>query len=111
MNTAMKPLSLDGVSVGYGDQYVAKDVSFELKSGEIFGFIGLNGEVKTTLIKTILGLREPLSGSVEIFGSRSCTVDVKKNVSYLPEKFVPSWFMKGEEFILFVDDDTKEKSP
>ncbi len=99
--TIICPLSLKDVSVGYNGQAVANEISFSLRPNEIFGFIGLNGEGKTTLIKTILGLREPLLGQINVFESPSGKQNIKKKVAYLPEKFMPSWFMKGEEFIQF----------
>ncbi len=101
MKSAMHQLSLHDVSVGYDGKSVASKISFDVHQGEIFGFIGLNGEGKTTLIKTILGLREVLSGNISVLGQPVYDLEAKKNVAYLPEKFMPSWFMKGEEFIKF----------
>ncbi len=98
------PLSLKGVCVGYGDKVVAKNLNFDLSEGEVFGFIGLNGQGKTTLIKSALGLRQALSGDISIFGNPAGSVDAKKNVAYLPEKFMPSWFMSGMEFVRFTGD-------
>ena len=53
---------------------IIKDVSFSLYEGDILGFIGSNGEGKTTLIKLILGLQKMNRGSVKIF-----SYDIKKN--------------------------------
>jgi ABC-2 type transport system ATP-binding protein len=60
--------------------------------------IGLNGAGKTTLIKTMLGLREPLSGNVVFHGQRG---NFKSHTSYLPERFDPPWFLSGYEFLKF----------
>jgi len=99
--TSVLPLSLKNVSIGYDGHSVANDVSFDVKSGEVFGFIGLNGEGKTTLIKTLLGLSDGLNGDISVFLYPSGTRDAKKNVPYLPEKFMPAWFMNGNEFVRF----------
>lgn len=47
---------------------VVKDVSMHLKKGEIYGFLGPNGAGKTTVMKMLLNLWKPTSGSIEIFG-------------------------------------------
>ncbi len=78
---------------------VLQDVSFEVKQGEIFGLIGLNGVGKTTLIKTILDLIKADEGSAEIFGVDSKDYNARKKLAYLPEKFVPSQLLKGNEFL------------
>jgi ABC-2 type transport system ATP-binding protein len=80
---------------------VLHDVSFDVKASETFGLIGVNGAGKTTLIKTAMGLKTPLKGSVHFFGSHHDDEKVKSFFSYLPERFDPPWFLKGGEFIDF----------
>jgi len=48
--------------------YALKDISFDIKKGEILGIIGLNGSGKTTLLRTISGIYEPSSGEIKING-------------------------------------------
>ncbi len=55
----------------YGDKTALQDVSFSVKKGRIYGFIGENGAGKTTAIRAITGLTHPSGGSVELFGSSS----------------------------------------
>lgn len=95
------PLSVRSVSAGYKDITVFNDVNFNVQSGEIFGFIGLNGQGKTTFIKTVLGLKDPVSGQISVLGASAGASAAKKNIAYLPEKFMPAWFMSGYEFIRF----------
>lgn len=52
----------------FGDKFAVKDVSMQIRKGEIYGFIGKNGAGKTTLMRLILGAAMPSDGSVELFG-------------------------------------------
>ena len=52
----------------YGDTNAVDGVSFEVKTGEVFGIIGANGSGKTTTIECVQALRRPDSGSVQVFG-------------------------------------------
>lgn len=96
------PLKIYGISKSFIDRKVLDDITFEVKDNEIFGFVGLNGIGKTTLIKIILDLLEQDQGEVEIFGKNSILPDSRKDVAYLPEKFQPSNQLKGVEFLKFV---------
>ena len=64
----MLPLKISEISKSFGDRLVLNKVEFSVKKNEIFGFIGLNGMGKTTLIKIILDLLDQDHGEVEIFG-------------------------------------------
>ena len=57
-------LSAKELSLGYGNQAVAEDVTFELASGEILAVVGHNGSGKSTLIKTLLEALPPLEGTL-----------------------------------------------
>ncbi|MCX5773666.1 MAG: ABC transporter ATP-binding protein [Fusobacteria bacterium] len=61
------------------------NVSFEVKKGEIFSIIGLNGAGKTSLIKLILGLMQPTEGSIEIFEKEHIKRQDYALIGYLPE--------------------------
>ncbi len=99
----MFPLKISEISKTFA-QPVLEKVSFDVKPNEIFGFIGLNGQGKTTLIKIILDLLDQDHGEVEIFGVSRILPEARKRVCYLPEKFHPSIHQKGEEFLQFVLD-------
>lgn len=95
----MQPLSIRKISKSFDGKPVLDGVSLELKEGEIFGLIGLNGIGKTTLIKIILGLIREDAGDVTIFGDTWRDVRAKQHLSYLPEKFQPSRFLTGKEIL------------
>lgn len=93
------PLRVSAISKSYAQQQVLDGISFDLKPGEIFGLVGLNGAGKTTLIKILLDLADANSGSASIFGEPCNTVKARERISYLPEKFSPSRYLKGFEYL------------
>ncbi len=96
---ATSPLVVSHIVKSYGKQSVLEDISFALEPGEIFGLVGLNGAGKTTLIKLLLDLAKANSGTASIFGQASTHVAARAQLSYLPEKFVPSRYLKGYEHL------------
>lgn len=93
------PLVVDNIVKSYGHQLVLDGISLTLNPGEIFGLIGLNGAGKTTLIKILLDLAKANGGSASIFGESCATVKARERLSYLPEKFSPSRYLKGYEHL------------
>ncbi len=70
--------------------FVANDnLCFQIKKGEIFGFLGANGAGKTTAIKILCGLSAPTSGEIEVAGYDVYTQTdlIKKNIGYMSQKF------------------------
>ena len=61
------------------------DLNLEMRQGEVFGLLGLNGSGKTTAIKLILGLLFPTEGDVRIFGHRVPHPAAQRRIGYLPE--------------------------
>jgi len=56
--------------VGFGAHTVLKSVTFDVRKGEIFGFVGGSGSGKSVLLRTIIGLVPRRSGSIEVLGTR-----------------------------------------
>lgn len=92
---------IENVNVSYETTKVLEDITFSVGVGETFGLIGLNGTGKTTLLKTLLGLKFEDSGTIMIEGQGNKDPDTKKNLAYLPERFEPPYFLKGHEFLKF----------
>ncbi len=70
--------------------FIANDhLSFEVKRGEIFGFLGANGAGKTTAIRILCGLSYPTSGEINVagFDVYSQRELIKKNIGYMSQKF------------------------
>ena len=78
-------LKVDGLTKSFGRRTVVNDVSFHVRRGEMFGFLGPNGSGKTTTIRMGLGIIRPNHGSVEVLGSLP-ERRVLKSVGYLPEE-------------------------
>lgn len=60
--------SLEGVKKNYGDIRALRGVNFRLRAGEVVALLGPNGAGKTTAVKLLLGLIQPNSGRVRVFG-------------------------------------------
>jgi len=67
IDISRKPrLRVDGLTVGYGDVIVQRDVSFEVAVGSIFAIMGGSGSGKSTLLRSMIGLLRPTAGSVHV---------------------------------------------
>ncbi|MDA7705368.1 ATP-binding cassette domain-containing protein [Rickettsiales bacterium] len=97
MNQA--PLVINNIYKSFGQTETLNNINFSVNENEIFGFIGLNGAGKTTLIKIIIDLLECDSGNVNIFGQNHKDYNSRKNICYLPEKFQPSNYLTGIDFL------------
>ena len=62
-------LKLEQITTAFGENYVHRGISFELKRGTITALIGGSGCGKSTLLRVILRLLQPQKGSVELFGT------------------------------------------
>ena len=78
-------LQIEGLTKTFASKTVVDNISFEVRRGEMFGFLGPNGSGKTTTIRMCLGIIRPNSGSIGILGSQPAR-DVLKSVGYLPEE-------------------------
>lgn len=73
----------------FGDFIAVNAITFEVKKGEIFGFLGANGAGKTTAMKMLIGISNPSSGKAKVAGSDVYTEtdSIKKNIGYMSQKF------------------------
>ncbi|MBQ8135109.1 MAG: ABC transporter ATP-binding protein [Clostridia bacterium] len=82
------------------------DVSFNVKGGEIVGFIGPNGSGKTTTMKLLTGIIRPDEGKITIngFNIREDPIKVKESIGYIADS--PDMFLrlKGNEFLELIAD-------
>ena len=73
----------------FGDFHAVDDISFTVKKGEIFGFLGANGAGKTTAMHMLTGLNQPTSGTGRVVGYdiRTEYEQIKKHIGYMSQKF------------------------
>jgi ABC-type multidrug transport system ATPase subunit len=87
----------------YGSLTAVDNISFEVKQGEVFAFLGPNGSGKTTTMKAIVGLNIPTSGRILINGINIVDrpKEAKRFVSYLPQRVVFPENVTAREVIRF----------
>ena len=73
----------------FGTFRAVDDISFTVKQGEIFGFLGANGAGKTTAMHMLTGLSQPTSGTGRVAGYDICTEheQIKKHIGYMSQRF------------------------
>ena len=99
-------IDVKNVSKKYGNFYAVRNVSFNVRDGEIVGFLGRNGAGKTTTMNMITGFIEPSSGKITINGY---DVDVKpkkakKIIGYMPEGVPLYPDLTVKEFVSYMAD-------
>ena len=88
-DTSFLLLRVEGLSTMLDGQTIVDSVSLEVRRGEVLGIVGANGSGKTTLLRTIAGLLDPESGSVQIDslpGSELSYRDRAKMMAYMPQQ-------------------------
>lgn len=78
-------IEVKNFTMSFGNKKAVDDLSFEVRRGEVFGFLGSNGSGKTTTLRALLGLYEPENGQL-LIGGRSYRVDGGIRLGYLPEE-------------------------
>jgi zinc transport system ATP-binding protein len=79
-------IELQNISFAYTKEKVIKDVSLSVHKGDYLGIIGPNGGGKSTLLKLMLGLLSPQSGSIKLFGKALKHFKDWSNIGYIPQK-------------------------
>ena len=82
-------IKVEGLTKKFGDFTAVNAITFDVKKGEIFGFLGANGAGKTTAMKMLIGISNPTSGNATVagFDVYKNTEDIKKNIGYMSQKF------------------------
>lgn len=101
-------LEISHVSMAYANGAIkaVDDLSFELRPGEIFGFLGANGAGKTTTIKMVTGILPVKSGSIKVCGHdiTADSVEAKRNFGFVPDSPIIFDKYTGREYIDFLGD-------
>jgi ABC-2 type transport system ATP-binding protein len=85
----MNVIQVENLSKFFGDFAAVNSISFHVKVGEIFGFLGANGAGKTTAMKMLIGISSPTSGKATVagFDVYKEAESIKKNIGYMSQKF------------------------
>ncbi|GEM49504.1 ABC transporter ATP-binding protein [Deinococcus cellulosilyticus] len=83
----------------YPRKVAVQDISFSVAQGEVFGFLGPNGAGKTTTIKMLLGLISPTRGTPKLLGQTPDSLEVKRQVGFLPELFRFHDWLSGKDLL------------
>uniref|UniRef100_UPI002FD9D2A6 ribosome-associated ATPase/putative transporter RbbA n=1 Tax=Pontibaca methylaminivorans TaxID=515897 RepID=UPI002FD9D2A6 len=82
-------IEAEGLTQRFGDFTAVDNVSFRIRRGEIFGFLGSNGCGKTTTMKMLTGLLEPTEGRARLFGHEvdASNLAVRRRVGFMTQAF------------------------
>ena len=97
-------VAVSNLTVKFGEFTAVDDVSFTVRRGEVFGFLGANGAGKTTTIRVLCGLLPPTSGEVLVAGVGFDTGElaIKRKVGYMSQKFTLYNDLTVEENLAFI---------
>jgi len=97
----MNEIIAEKVTKDYGDFRGIFDIEFNVKKGEIFGFIGTNGSGKTTTIRHIMGFSKPNNGVIKVrnIDATKHSTEVKKWIGYVPGEIAFPDLSTGKSFI------------
>ncbi|MFN5073020.1 MAG: ABC transporter ATP-binding protein [Cyclobacteriaceae bacterium] len=85
----MNVITVQSLTKQFGSFTAVDNISFDVKKGEIFGFLGANGAGKTTVMRMLCGLSFPTRGEVTVAGFDLFTEaeKIKKTIGYMSQKF------------------------
>jgi len=92
-----------GLSIGYSDRLVGRDLDVALETGEVLALLGPNGSGKTTLLKTLLGLLAPKAGDVQLDGrtlNNYSSRDRARLIAYVPQSHQATFAFTVETVVL-----------
>ncbi len=107
-------ISVNNVIKSYGRTVALNDLSFDIPCGDRYALLGPNGAGKSTMLKLLVGLLVPDSGSISIVGHPPTSIESKKAIGYLPEDASPYLTLSVRENMEYVGslrgvEDVKDK--
>ncbi|MCL2335000.1 MAG: ABC transporter ATP-binding protein [Endomicrobia bacterium] len=90
----------------YGDFEAVRDITFDVKKGEIFAFLGPNGAGKTTTVKVLTGLLKPTSGKASVLGMDVAKEmdGIKKRIGFVPDQPYVYPYLTAFEYMRMIGD-------
>lgn len=90
------------VTKHYAKQAALENITLQIERGECFGLVGANGAGKTTLFKALLDVCGLDSGTIEIFGVSHLLPVSRAPAAFLPERFMPPYYLTGRQFLHYM---------
>ena len=99
-------LTIKNLTKIYGEKKAVDDLSLHIAPGEIYGFIGHNGEGKTTTLKSVVGILQFDEGEILIDGKsvKEQPIACKQEIAYIPDNPDLYEFMTGIKYLNFIAD-------
>lgn len=103
INKGENIIKVENLVIAYGSFKAVNDISFDVKRGEIFGFLGANGAGKTTTIRTLCGILSPTAGRVFVRGRdvSGSIKELKPLIGYMSQKFTLYFDLSVKENLEF----------
>src|SRR5262245_5258956 len=95
-------LAFDRVCKAFGRHVALDGFTLEVREGELFGLVGVNGAGKTTLLKCLLDFAAVDAGTIRIFGESHRNTGARKALAFLPERFLPPYYLTGADFLRYM---------
>lgn len=99
-------IEINNLTKRYGSFLAVNNISLTIRSGEIFGFLGVNGAGKTSTLKILAGVMQATSGSVSLAGIdiQSDPIRAKSLTGYIPDRPHLYARLTGREYLYFITD-------
>ena len=95
-------IRFSGLKKSYAGVAVLRGLDMAVPANQTFGLVGMNGAGKTTLIKCLLDFCEFDAGEVRIFGLTGRETRSRARLAFLPERFVPPYYLTGRDFLRYM---------
>lgn len=95
----MQALQVESLVKSYLGAQVLRGIGFGVEEGEFYGFAGINGAGKSTFLKCMLNFCHYESGSIRLFGVDTRDRRSRGRIAFLPERFIPPYYLTGEQFL------------
>ena len=80
-------IKIENISKSFANRRAVDNISFAVKQGDIFGLVGPDGAVKTTLLRMVCGLIKPDSGTIQFSGGSPGQQEKRESFGYMPQRF------------------------
>lgn len=90
------------IAHSYDKKPALQQIDLTVMPGEFFGLVGMNGAGKSTLMKCLLDFCAVAAGQISIFGVSHRQTSARSRLAFLPERFMPPYYLTGADFLKYV---------